>query len=491
MSYTTIEKLDEIINKKVLFIDLETTGFVENVDKNKKLENRYPDYKENKNYDSSRIVQIGYIVFDDYDYEIGIKNIKSVIIKPEEFVIPDDSIKIHGITNNIANEKGIKIKEGLKKLKKIIMKVEYIIGYNIYFDINILLNELNRAGLKKPIKKIKELIKEERIICIGELSRQYKCYKNMPSQKQIYKELFEKPIENIHNAQYDILATIEIISWYKENKEKFIEKIEKNIEINIKKVINENFFDEIDDKNTNYGLKWEKDEYVLLMEEIKKNICIDEICKNHKRNLGGIKGGIKRLMTQNPTDKFIKKYYDNIQNKKVNNDNNDDIVDNNDNNDNKNINEIINDCNDDENINDKNVGNIKEIYPNIGKKWSNKEYFLLEKEINENKSLDEICKNHGRYKGGIRKAIKRMIDDKKLKYSDKLRKHYSIKFNQNIKENNSESDENDDNAENNENKSYEKIILKLIEKIENLKNKNQALTNEINILKNEKKEIEV
>lgn len=166
---------------------------------------------------------MGYIVFDDYDYnyEFVIKNIKSVLIKPEGFEIPDDSIKIHGITNEIANDKGIKIKEGLKKLKKIIINIEYIIGYNIYFDINILLNELNRVGLKKPIKKIKELKIKEKIICIGELSRQYKCYKNMPSQKNIYKELFGKQIENIHNAQYDILATIEIMSWYGLNKEKF------------------------------------------------------------------------------------------------------------------------------------------------------------------------------------------------------------------------------------------------------------------------------
>lgn len=48
MSYTTIEKLDEIKNKKVLFIDLETTGLVKNVDKNKKLEKKYPDYRKIK-----------------------------------------------------------------------------------------------------------------------------------------------------------------------------------------------------------------------------------------------------------------------------------------------------------------------------------------------------------------------------------------------------------------------------------------------------------
>jgi hypothetical protein len=64
MSYTRIEKLDEIKNKKVLFIDLETTGLVENVDRNEKLENRYSDYKENKNYDSSRIVQMGNLLVD-------------------------------------------------------------------------------------------------------------------------------------------------------------------------------------------------------------------------------------------------------------------------------------------------------------------------------------------------------------------------------------------------------------------------------------------
>lgn len=316
MSYITIDKLEEIINKKVLFIDLETSGLIKNVKKNNKSENKYPNYKNNEDYDSSRIVQLGYIYLEDFDYDYEIKpvNIKSVIIKPEGFVIPGESIKIYGITNKLSNEKGKNIKKELKKIKKIISEVEYIIGYNIYFDINILLNEFHRVGLKKPIIKIKELIEKENILCLGELSRQYKCYKNMPSQKQIYKELFNKSIENIHNAQYDICATIEIMYWYNENKKILIEKSASN------------------NKLLNYGKKWNENEYNTLLDEITKNLDIDEICKNHKRNKGGIKSGIKRLIFQNPTDKIIKRYYENFFEQKnnfidekeniINNDNN-------------------------------------------------------------------------------------------------------------------------------------------------------------------------
>ncbi len=49
-----------------------------------------------------------------------------------------------------------------------------------------------------------------------------------------------------------------------------------------------------------------------------------------------------------------------------------------------------------------------------------------------------------------------------------------------------EDDEDDEDDNKDEKKSYEKIISTLIDKIENLKNKNKKLIEEINVLKNQK-----
>lgn len=412
MSWTSIENLEEIKNKKILFLDLETIGLVKNVKlSNIVQEKRYPNYKENDNYDSCRIVQFGYLYMGefDYDYEIKPANIKSIIIKPDEFEIPEESIKIHGITNGIANEKGIEITEGLKRLKKIIKETDYIIGYNIFFDINILMNELNRKGLKKTIKKIKELKKGENILCVGELSKQYKNYKNMPSQKMIYKELFEKSIENIHNAQYDICATIEIMYWYNENKDKFIKKIEANIMHNIKNINLKNM-------EENYGKSWTNDEYTILLQEKKEEKSDDEELPD----------------IELPKNKYIEE-------------------------------EIIN----------------KQEYINMGSKWNEEEYKELIKEIEENIPMNIICINHGRNKGGIKSAIKRLLDGKKITYSEELNKKYSIRYKNELKRTNDKKlDENELNEDN-------EIISLLVKKIESLKKNNKILKEEIHILKKE------
>ena len=398
MSYTSINDITiNIINKKVLFIDLETIGIsIINKEKNTniKQEEKYPDYRKNEFYDEARIVQFGWIYLEDFDYTYDIKpeNILTQIVKPDGFIIPEESIQIHKITNEISNEKGQSIKKCIKKFKNIFNEVDYIIGYNIYFDINVLLNELNRCGMKNSIKKIKNLIINNKLLCIGELASQYKGYKSgMPKQTKIYAELIGKNLENAHNAQYDICGTIELMYWFNTNKKIFGNVIEENIAKNIKKELDKNNF-------------------------------------------------------------------------------------------NKNIDNEVNDIIDNE-VNDKKY--IKEIFPNIGKKWSNQEYIMLKNEINDKMSLEEICTSHGRYKGGIKKAIKKLIENGKIKYNDELKNIYSIKSYSIVhKDDIVHKDEIfDNNLCDDDKETYEEIIGILINKIENLKNKNCILKEEINILK--------
>jgi len=460
MSYTTINDISKnIINKKVLFIDLKTIGQIKETNSNYiKQEEKYPNYKKNELYNEARIIQFGWIYLEDFDYEYEItpENISIQIVKPEGFIIPEETIKIHKITNEIANEKGKNIKKILKKFIDIFNNVEYIIGYNIYFDINILLNELYKLKMENSIKKIKNLIKDKKILCIGELACQYKGYKTgMPKQTKIYAELIGKDLENAHDAKYNICGTIELMYWFNSNIKIFFSNVEENIAKNIIKEVDKLNIDELN--NQNYGQKWYDDEYELLLNEIDENKTINEICIEHKRNFGGIKSGIKRLITKHPNNQKIINYYKNIFETTNNNNNN--------NND----------------INNEKV--IKENFPNIGKKWSNNEYNMLKNEINEKKSLEEICENHGRYKGGIKKAIKRLVDKKEIKFNDELKNKYSIKICQNIDEDENEDENENENEDDNNNESYEEIIGILVKKIENLKNKNKILKEENMILK--------
>lgn len=465
MSYSNIKNLEEIINKKVLFYDLETTGLVK-TQKGIKPEEQYPDYKDLEKYNNARIVSIGWLYLEefDYDYEIGIENISEKIIKPQGFKIPDDAIKIHGITNEKAKKEGIKLRESLKKFGKIIKKCEYIIGYNVYYDINVLLSELHRKKRTKTIEKILKLKKEEKIICLGQISSKvippnkfikYNKYA-IPKQTDVYKKCYNEELLNAHDAKSDVLGMIKIMFWIYENTNKInlesgISYFEENIAKNIKEVDKLNI-DEIN--NQNYGQKWFDKEYELLLNEIDENKTISEICVEHGRNLGGIKGGIKRLITKHPNNQKIKNYYKNTFETTNNN----------------------NDVNNNNDINNKK--GIKENFPNIGKKWSDDEYNLLKNEINNKMSLEEICKNHERYKGGIKKAIKRLIDNKEIKFNDELKNKYSIKSYQII-----DNDENLDDYIYDNKESYEEIISILVEKIENLKNENKILKEKNTILK--------
>lgn len=96
MSYTNLESIKQISNKNVLFFDLETSGLPTECKSGTKPEEEYGDYMKNEYYDSSRIVQFGwtYVKNFTFDASISVDDVKCELIKPEDFLIPDDAIKV-------------------------------------------------------------------------------------------------------------------------------------------------------------------------------------------------------------------------------------------------------------------------------------------------------------------------------------------------------------------------------------------------------------
>jgi|688.fasta_scaffold624918_1 DNA polymerase-3 subunit alpha len=192
-----------------MVIDIETTGLPEKISFYK-----YYDYSQIEKYNSSRIVQIAWNLYNNNG-----KIIKSFdsIIKPNNFIIPNH--EYHKITNEIANETGNNIEDVLIKLNNDLEGVNIIVGHNLMFVENIILNEAYRNGLQTLIDEIKKKKK----VCTGfgtenllKIELAHGKYK-MPSLEELYLWCFKKQIDNIHNSKYDVGHIAECYFYIKKN----------------------------------------------------------------------------------------------------------------------------------------------------------------------------------------------------------------------------------------------------------------------------------
>ena len=70
------------------------------------------------------------------------------LIQPDGFNIPYDAEKIHGISTELAREKGHPLPEVLEKFNEALARTKFVVGQNVGFDINIMGAEFYRANLK-------------------------------------------------------------------------------------------------------------------------------------------------------------------------------------------------------------------------------------------------------------------------------------------------------------------------------------------------------
>lgn len=178
-----------------LILDIESTGLVQ----------KGLDYKTDFSL-FPHIVQLAWYFNGEYhDY----------IIKPEGWVIPEEAAKIHGITTEIALEKGVKMIDVLELFICDCYEAEKIIGFNIYFDTSIIKANLRREfGLYNQViyesdialnKSKRTDIMMKTIKFVG-AKQEGKNTPKFPSLEDLYMKLFNETFE-AHNALNDVKAT--------------------------------------------------------------------------------------------------------------------------------------------------------------------------------------------------------------------------------------------------------------------------------------------
>ena len=186
---------------KVLIFDTETTGLIP---KHTTVLADWP-----------HIVQLSciFINLDKLD-EMFVDNF---IINPG-VLIPKESADIHGITNEIAEDKGINIQGALLSFAYFLENADIIVAHNLNFDKRIIETELKRMGYPnvfntKP-RQIYDTMKKGTNMCnimrTGKGGRQYKKF---PKLSELYEHLFKPKVDcceykNAHNAIYDVIMTL-------------------------------------------------------------------------------------------------------------------------------------------------------------------------------------------------------------------------------------------------------------------------------------------
>ena len=151
-----------------------------------------------------RCVQLAWQI---HDVEGKLVDVKNYIIQPDGYEIPYNASKIHGISTDLAKDKGIPLLEVLKYFIKDVQKSKLVIGHNILFDNNIIGSELLRM-------KMTNILSDFPCIDTKDISTNYCAipggkggkYK-WPTLSELHIKLFGEDFLQAHNASADVQAT--------------------------------------------------------------------------------------------------------------------------------------------------------------------------------------------------------------------------------------------------------------------------------------------
>ena len=152
-----------------------------------------------------RCIQIAWQLHDEFGQ---IVESQDYLIKPEGFNIPYDAEQIHGISTQLADEKGFELNEVLEKFNIALSKTKFVVGQNVGFDLNIMGSEFYRMGVETNLNSLPLLDTcTEKTAKLCELPGGRGGKFKLPTLTELHKHLFGSAFGEAHNATADVEAT--------------------------------------------------------------------------------------------------------------------------------------------------------------------------------------------------------------------------------------------------------------------------------------------
>jgi DNA polymerase-3 subunit alpha len=177
-----------------LIFDTETTGLPKRWDAPVTDSDNWP-----------RCVQIAWQLHDTMG---NVLEHQDFLVIPDNFNIPFDAEKIHGISTELAKKEGEPLAQVLRKFAEALSKTTFIVGQNVGFDINIIGAEFHRLGMENPIPELPVLDTcTETTAQLCEIPGGRGGKFKLPTLTELHEFLFNEPFAEAHNATADVEAT--------------------------------------------------------------------------------------------------------------------------------------------------------------------------------------------------------------------------------------------------------------------------------------------
>lgn len=209
---------------KILVFDTETTGLPKTKFISPSTLDQWP-----------YIVQFSFIIYDSSLNDI-VESKDDIIKLPENVLIPEESTKIHNITNELSQKSGLQINEILNVFFDHLRNVDRLVGHNIEFDLNMIKVEISRIINENQVtpeqlklykynlhflnnyKNISCTLKDSIKFCnIQVINKSGKPYLKYPKLIELHNKLFNETPKNLHNSFNDILVTLRCFMKLKHN----------------------------------------------------------------------------------------------------------------------------------------------------------------------------------------------------------------------------------------------------------------------------------